>query len=234
MTFEEWMLHRGLSPSSVKKYDGAVRGIMSEWAIDSGLLQGPLSSLTSRSAFDRIAAKIRALPTYKKRNKTGHSMYNSALVKFAEYLADGYDNDIESDIDSILAASGVGETEKSNLIKLRIGQGAFRQKLVAYWKGCAVTGFKDTNLLVASHIKPWRASDNAERLDPFNGLLLVPNLDKVFDAGLITFKEGGDITISPLLTEPDKLAVSAKMRVELEPKHQAFMTFHRTVVFRAR
>ena len=68
----------------------------------------------------------------------------------------------------------VTETEKSSLIKSRISRA--RQKLVSYWNGCAVTGFKDTNLLVASHIKPWCASNNAERLDLFNGLLLAPNL----------------------------------------------------------
>jgi len=233
MTFEDWMRHRGLSPSSVKKYEGAVRGAMSEWAMDNGLIDGPLTSLVSRSSFDTIASKIRGLAIYQERNERGHNMYNSALSKFAEYLSEGYEGDIESDIDTILAATDVGETEKSNLVKSRIGQGTFRQKLVGYWSGCAVTGFKDTNLLVASHIKPWRASSNAERLDPFNGLLLVPNLDKAFDAGYITFDPAGKIMVSPLLTEPQKLGISLQLRVSLAQQHQSFMAFHRSVVFRA-
>ena len=181
MTFEDWMHHRGLSPSSVKKYEGAIRGPMSEWAMDSGLTQGPLTSLISQSALEKIAPKIRALPIYKERNERGHHMYSSALSKFSEYLSEGYNSDIESDIDDILRATDIGETEKSNLVKSRIGQGIFRQKLASYWNSCAITGFKDMSLLVASHIKPWRASTNSERLDPFNGFLLTPNLDKAFD-----------------------------------------------------
>jgi putative restriction endonuclease len=85
----------------------------------------------------------------------------------------------------------------SELIKARIGQGAFRAKLIVLWGSCAVTGYKDLNLLVASHIKPWSVSSNSERLDVYNGLLLVPNLDKAFDSGFISFKESGEIMISP-------------------------------------
>ena len=51
-------------------------------------------------------------------------------------------------------------------------------------------------LLVASHIKPWRDADNIERLDQYNGFLLLPNLDKVFDLGFITFRATGEIIVS--------------------------------------
>lgn len=233
MTFEDWMRHRGLSPSSVKKYDGAVRGVMSEWAMDNGLIQGPLISLNSQSEFEIIASKIRALPIYKERNERGHHMYSSALLKFSEFLSEGYYSDIESDIDDILSATDIGETEKSNLVKSRIGQGIFRQKLVDYWTCCAITGFKDVSLLVASHIKPWRGSNNSERLDPFNGFLLTPNLDKAFDKGYITLSPAGNLEISPLLTEPEILGISPNMRISLAPEHEPFLAFHRSEVFRA-
>jgi len=159
-------------------------------------------------------------------------MYNSALNKYSEYLAEGFDSDVEGDIDAIVSQTNVSETEKSNLLKTRIGQGTFRQKLIAYWKGCAVTGYKDCALLVASHIKPWRAASNLERLDHFNGLLLLPNLDRAFDLGLITFEESGAIKLSPLLEHPDSLGISTSMSVALAPKHQPFMLFHRSEVFR--
>jgi hypothetical protein len=233
MTFEDWMRHRGLSPSSVKKYEGAIRGPMSEWAMDSGLTQGPLTSLISQSALETIAPKIRALPIYKERNERGHHMYSSALLKFSEYLSEDCNSDIESDIDDILSATDIGETEKSNLVKSRIGQGIFRQKLVSYWNSCAITGFKDMRLLVASHIKPWRASTNSERLDQFNGFLLTPNLDKAFDTGYITLSPTGNIEISPLLTEPEILGISPNMRISLAPEHEPFLAFHRSEVFRA-
>jgi len=233
MRFEDWMRHRGLSASSVKKYESAVRGAMSHWAIDNGLIEGPLTSLVSYSSFETIASKIRQLPIFQQRNERGNNMYNAALMKFGEYLSEGCGRDIESDIDVIMNSVETSETEKINLVKSRIGQGIFRQKLIAHWSACSVTGFKDINLLVASHIKPWSASNNLERLDPFNGLLLVPNLDKTFDAGFITFSPAGVILISPLLTEPEKLGISDQLRVSLATQHQAYMDFHRASVFRS-
>lgn len=233
MTFEDWLRHRGLSESSVLKYEGALSGAMSQWAIEGGIIDGPLTSIQSYSRFGAIALKIRALPIYQERNERGHNMYNSALNKYEEYLAEGFDSDLESDIDNILIQEEATHTEKSNLLKTRIGQGAFRQKLIAYWKMCAVTGYKDTNLLVASHIKPWRVANNSERLDHFNGLLLLPNLDKAFDAGLISFADDGVILISPLLGEPQSLGLFPTMRLHLEERHKEYMRFHREEVYRA-
>lgn len=233
LTFEDWMRYRGLSPSSVKKYDGAIRGVMSEWAMDNGLVSGLLTTLSNRSSFEVVAAKIRALPVYQERNERGHNMYNSALTKFSEYLGEWCEGIVESDIDAILAVTNISETEKSCLVKARIGQGDFRRKLIDYWGGCAVTGFKGINMLLASHIKPWHASTNEERLDPFNGLLLVPNLDKAFDAGYITFASNGCIQISPLLIEAGQLGISPQMRISLTSQHEPFMKFHRAEIFRA-
>lgn len=234
MIFEEWMLHRGLSSSSVEKYVGAIQGPLSQWAVENNIMAGPLTSLTSITAFDDVATKIRTLPIFQERNERGHNMYSSALVKFAQYLAEGYAGDVETDIDVILDDSAISQTERHDLVKCRIGQGTFRQKLIAYWKACAVTGYRDTGLLVASHIKPWRACTNAERLNPFNGLLLTPNLDRAFDAGLITFRPGGLIWLSPLLSSPQQLGIEAGMRVTLASQHEQFMDFHRTSVFRSK
>lgn len=232
MIFEEWMLHRGLSSSSAEKYVGAIQGPLSQWAVESGIMAGPLTSLSSIAAFNAVVSKIRLLPIFQERNERGHNMYSSALVKFAEYLAEGYPGDVESDLDSILDETVISSTERHNLVKCRIGQGTFRQKLLAYWKVCAVTGYKDAGLLVASHIKPWRACTNEERLNPFNGLLLTPNLDRVFDSGLITFGQDGLILLSPLLSSPQQLGVEIGMRVSLSSQHESFMDFHRTFVFR--
>lgn len=233
MTFEDWMLHRGLSKSSAQKYVGAIQGPLSTWAIENKLLAGPLIALTSSSIFKQVDSAIRLLGVFQERNVTGHHMYSSALAQFSQYLADGYKNDIESDIDTIFEDQNLTETEKRNLVKSRIGQGIFRQRLLAHWKQCAVTGFCDTGLLVASHIKPWRSSDNSERLNGFNGLLLTPNLDKAFDAGLITFDSSGHITLSPRLKDFGKLGITSDMTVELTPKHHSFMSYHRANVFHA-
>jgi len=51
--------------------------------------------------------------------------------------------------------------------RARLGQGRFREGLMGVWGGrCAVTGVDLPPLLTASHIKPWRAASNPERLDP--------------------------------------------------------------------
>lgn len=232
MNFADWMSHRGLSKATVDKYAGAIQGPLTAWAMENDLVAGPLTSFTSESAFRETAARIRALPIFQERNERGHDMYSSALNKFAEYLAEGFGSDVETDIDAILSDPELSTTERLELVKSRVGQGAFRQKLLTYWQCCAVTGYPDTGLLVASHIKPWRACSSTERLDPFNGLLLTPNLDKVFDAGLVTFSSHGPIAISPLLSEPRRFGITADMRVELHALHEPFMSFHRQEVFR--
>lgn len=232
MTFEDWMKLRGLAPSSIKKYDGAIKGPMSDWAMDGGLIEGPLTSIQNHSQFELIASALRNLQIYRERNERGHNMYNSALNKYVDYLAEKFDNDVESDIDAILSEDHISETEKSNLIKSRIGQGVFRQRLISFWGGCSVTGYNDPVMLVASHIKPWCVSTNSERLDRYNGLLLLPTLDRAFDSGLITFGEEGGIMISPQLEGHGLLPVSPSMGIQLCPMHNEYMKFHRERVYR--
>lgn len=38
MNFYDWMIHKGLSKSSARSYDGALRDALSEWAMNSGLI----------------------------------------------------------------------------------------------------------------------------------------------------------------------------------------------------
>lgn len=103
------------------------------------------------------------------------------------------------------------ETERETLIRARVGQGPFRDALIARWKGCSVTGCAAVSLLIASHIKPWsKCTTPAERLGAANGLLLTPNLDKLFDRGLITFDERFRIRLSPKL----KSGVAIELKVD--------------------
>lgn len=83
-----------------------------------------------------------------------------------------------------------------------MGQGLFRQQLLKkYHNKCIVTGIDDLNLLVASHIKPWRSATNKERTSSENGLLLSPLYDKMFDLGLISFDCDMKIIISNKLSD---------------------------------
>ena len=90
----------------------------------------------------------------------------------------------------------IPDTEKNQLVKARIGQGIFRTRVEEIESRCRMTGVSDKRFLVASHIKPWRASNNNERLDGNNGLLLSPHVDKLFDKGWISFSGAGRILCS--------------------------------------
>ena len=98
--------------------------------------------------------------------------------------------------------SKIETTQKEMLGYARIGQGHFRSTVLQAWdNACCVTGVGLAVVLRASHIKPWRDSDNAERLDPNNGLPLIANLDALFDRGLISFAEDGELLVSKSIGE---------------------------------
>lgn len=127
-------------------------------------------------------------------------------------------------------------TQKETTVLARIGQGLFRQDLINYWKGCSVTSCANLDILIASHIKPWSYSTSEERLDKFNGLLLIANIDIVFDKGLISFDENGEIIFSKYLKQEDiallGLSESFKVRPSLLHKdHKKYLSYHRNYVF---
>lgn len=232
MTFRKWMEHQGLSQSSINKYESTIKGPISKWAMEQGIIDGPLFSLQSHAQFEHLNMQLRAIPLFKERDEIGKGMYSSALKKFSDYLKASFDPAVENDIDILIKDAELSETEKSQLVSTRVGQGRFRQKLINYWGRCAITGYRDPTLLIASHIKPWRVASNKERLDLHNGLLLLPNLDKAFDSGFITFQSAGNINISPMLETPDQLGVTKGMKIQLAPEHQSYMEYHRENVFR--
>lgn len=101
-----------------------------------------------------------------------------------------------ADVEALKADPSLDATTKQRLVDARLGQGRFRSHLEGHWDAaCAVTGVRVRAILRASHIQPWAASDNEERLDPHNGLLLVANLDALFDRGLISFADDGTLLI---------------------------------------
>ncbi|MDX1521910.1 MAG: HNH endonuclease signature motif containing protein, partial [Anaerolineae bacterium] len=107
--------------------------------------------------------------------------------------------------------------------------------LINYWQCCAVTGCQNETLLRASHIKPWRNSKNEERLDVYNGLLLIPNLDVTFDNGMISFADDGEIIVSHFLADEDKfkLGIHPAMRItDINEKHRKYLEYHRNNVFK--
>jgi len=142
---------------------------------------------------------------------------------------DGSD-DVATDVQAILDAPEIDRTERDLLVRARVGQGRFRQCLLGYWRcACPVTGCNDYRVLVASHIKRWCDSDNRERLDPFNGLLLTPNVDRLFDMHLISFGNDGRLLVSARVAPGllDQLGIREETTIPLDIRHQPYLAAHR-------
>ena len=128
-------------------------------------------------------------------------------------------------------------TEAERLVVQRIGQEVFREGLIEYWDGrCAISGLAVVPLLRASHIKPWAVcASDAERLDVFNGILLAPHLDAIFDQGLATVSDDGAFLLSNLLSDHDRriLGIMSPLRLSrIDDGHLPYLRFHRENVFR--
>jgi putative restriction endonuclease len=142
----------------------------------------------------------------------------------------------ERECEQISADGQLRDTEKQALIKARRGQGLFRQNVARIEHFCRVTRVDRPEHLIASHIKPWRESDNSERLFAGNGLLLTPTIDHLFDRGFISFEGGGELLISPVAHEESmkKMGIITDRVVNVgsfaEPQWE-FLAFHRDNIF---
>ncbi len=123
--------------------------------------------------------------------------------------------------------------DREAIVKIRVNQDIFREMLLKKFGKCCLCGVSHDTLLVASHIKPWSVSENNEKLDINNGLLLCPNHDKLFDKGYISFDNDGKILISGELKQNDRLFmnVSPDMQVNLNAENKRYMIYHRENIF---
>lgn len=165
-----------------------------------------------------------------------YNLHNDAPSQFVFSICHEHQNpDLLDDLESQESDYKLlNKTEKEAIIKSRIGQGTFRDRVIRLWGSCAVSDITNLALLNASHIKPWRTSSNKERLDPMNGLLLQPTLDHLFDAGLISFQENGAVMFSPKLSQDDiqKLEISGNLKLRKTPTSlMNHMKYHRDNVF---
>lgn len=173
------------------------------------------------------------------RNGTGNQGYlypiSDAIGNYLVSLSEK-SNDItleEKEISDIKHSNKIEDTVKESLVQSRVGQGGFRKDLLTYWENqCAVTALKLPEILKASHIKPWKFSNNYERLDPNNGLLLSPHYDEAFDKGFISFADDGSIIFSDRLIEEhvNALGFSSDDTIQkpLTPAQKEYLQYHRS------
>ena len=138
-------------------------------------------------------------------------------------------------IQNINQRTDITETEKVQLVKSRIGHGLYRNNLQQIESRCRFTGLTDTKYLIHSHIKPWAKSNDSEKLDGNNGLLLSPHIDKLFDGGYISFSDDGYILTSSLLNT-DILSlwnIDDSINIgKFNEKQKEYLSFHRRHVFK--
>lgn len=120
-------------------------------------------------------------------------------------------------------------TEVERLVVQRIGQDIFRNSLMEYWQGrCPLTGITDPELLRASHIVPWsECTDDAQRLDVHNGLLLSALWDAAFDRALVTFDDKGKPEFSIKLSKAALSSLQWSQPVQLTDQHRQSLAQHR-------
>ena len=128
-----------------------------------------------------------------------------------------------------------GDLEKIQISKSRRGQGIFKANVRLVEGCCRITGVTNIKHLRASHIKPWANSNDSEKLDGFNGLLLSPHVDHLFDRGFISFKDSGDLLVSQELN-PFVLrqwAILPNQNVGNFQAHQKpYLEYHRNLIFK--
>ena len=129
------------------------------------------------------------------------------------------------------------EENKKIVRQAREGQGKYREQLLEQCHFCPVTMISDERLLIASHIKPWAASNDTEKIDPYNGYMLSPMIDKLFDRGFITFTDSRHIVLSEFISPYTWKQIGLKndtfyKALQMDDKRIEYLKFHHESVFK--
>lgn len=132
-------------------------------------------------------------------------------------------------------------TTRKQLVETRMKQSFFRRAVLAIYKArCCMTGLAVPDLLLASHIIPWR-KDRTNRLNPSNGLCLSAIHDRAFDKGFITVTTDHKVKVSKTLRDLPRNEFVSKALLDLDGSpitlpdrfipDRAFLEFHNDIVF---
>ncbi|MBV4449262.1 HNH endonuclease [Clostridium tyrobutyricum] len=122
------------------------------------------------------------------KNATGN--YCMGLKKIKAYFLE------ETKAENIikgLNTDNIINTEITTLTKQRVGQYKLREYILdIYEHKCALCDIDKDDLLVCSHIVPWR-TDEKNRLNPKNAICLCAQHDRLFDRGYFSLDENYNI-----------------------------------------
>ena len=174
----------------------------------------------------------------------------SSLMDYAQY--EGAKRIVANDTDPQIISTRLIkyfdiEREGEDVVsetKRRKGQEFFRRMILSnYSVRCALTGIDIPQLLLASHIIPWKDKlYKKERLNPSNGICLSALYDKAFDKGLITFSpDDYTVCLSSALRENETKdyydqhfgrIIGRKLTLPTEYlPNREFLAYHRDHVF---
>lgn len=150
---------------------------------------------------------------------------------FADYFGEAeHPYTIEKE-EELIAETVEDKLEKTQLYRARVGQGEYRKNLLALCPFCPITLISDDRLLIASHIKPWVASNDIEKIDPLNGFMLTPTFDRLFDRGFLSFTDDKKTILSPFLSNMtySKIGISDNKIISHLPidGREGYLEYHR-------
>lgn len=160
----------------------------------------------------------------------------SDFSQYSEFGEIDHPNIIKKEILRIYETYPKKEREIDSIIKARRGQGAYRKKLLEACPQCPITSIADERILIASHIKPWSRSNDREKVDPKNGFMFTPTVDKLFDQGFISFTNEKKLMLSPYLSDKTYklLNLEDNMYIENLPIKGKikYLEYHRNNIFK--
>ena len=150
--FDNWLKETSkLSDSSVYKYSHAINTISREM-MERKVIAKPLKDMELYE-IDLAISLIFCDEYFITKNEIGNKMYSNALKWFRSY--------VESNVFDVVAAKieerkisenfHISTTERESIVKARIGQGKFREQLLAKYGSCIISGIDISKALVASN-----------------------------------------------------------------------------------
>jgi len=217
----------GVNEHSRTNYMAWLRFLSASYPLNANLSNGDVDDIIANEDVERLNRD-------KYTTSRDMSNFRSALRKYVVFLNSDFrkqqEDTVLAEIKKVEEDATITETERTAITKARVGQGKFREDLISYWHGCSISAFPRYEILIASHIRPWKKANNFQRLDVYNGLLLLPNYDKLFDKGYVSFGDDGKIIYSPYLPESDRILLGMDDSIHLlwlDEKHKDYLAYHR-------
>lgn len=163
--------------------------------------------------------------------------FDAIWEKQSEPLVFTYGKKKEGSIEVVEPKNKKEKEKQKEISRAREGQGKYREQLLEQCRFCPMTMISDERLLIASHIKPWAASDEIEKIDPHNGYILSPLYDKLFDRGFITFTANRHVILSEFISPYTWKQIGLKndtfiKALPMDDKRVEYLKFHQQSVFK--